>query len=112
MLGCVYFRYETHSLKVCKEIYIDDQDEINRRLKVSVTDHRVEVEAPSNNSFTRTKREQSQSKMKKSTAPDPEDLHNHIMDWDSARIVCTESVWVMGGIRGAITSWQTHGNMN
>ena len=61
--------------------------------------------------YTRGARKKSQSEISKSAITDHAKQHNHIINWDSAKIVAKEADWRLRGIKEAIVIRQED-NMN
>mgnify|MGYP001545966652 CR=1 FL=1 len=96
--------------KNCSGKYIG---ETKRKLNTRVKEHRDEAEkVGSSLPFTRANRKQSQSQQWSSAITDHTVQNNHIMDWDSARIVQKESDWRTRGIIEALWIRKTRTNIN
>ena len=85
----------------CNKKYVG---ETKRLLSQRVKEHRTEVEKlTSTSKFTREARKASISEISKSAITDHVRRENHVIDWDSAKIVCREADWRDRGIKEAIT---------
>ena len=62
--------------------------------------------------FTRKARKHSTKDISKSAVTDHARQLNHMIDWDSAKIVTREADWKMRGIKEAITIRRVKENMN
>ncbi len=67
-----------------------------------IEEHQKEVEALSNNAYTRTKRKASEKEHNKSAITDHSVTNNHVIDWDGVRVVDRESDTTRRRIREAI----------
>ena len=84
----------------CQKKYVG---ETKRKLKVRVKEHRTEAEKVSRGTtYTRERKRQSQSEMWGSALTDHTMKENHMIDWDSAKIVEKERNDQARGIREAI----------
>ena len=84
----------------CKKKYVG---ETKRKLKVRVKEHRDEREKVSQGAvYTRDRKRQSQSEMWGSALTDHAVKENHIIDWESAKIVDKEREFRARGIKEAI----------
>ena len=94
----------------CEKKYIG---ETKRKLSVRVKEHREEVEKIDlGRSFTRGTRKQSVNERHKSAITDHICVSNHVIQWDSARIVKKEGDWRTRGIKEAVTIRKHPENMN
>ena len=84
----------------CEKKYVG---ETKRKLKVRVKEHRTEAEKVSQGSvYTRDRKRQSQSEMWGSALTDHSVKENHLIDWESAKIVDKERENQARGIKEAI----------
>ena len=75
----------TIDCKGCDKKYVG---ETKRKLKVRVKEHRSEAEKVSESTvYTRDRKRQSQSEMWGSALTDHAVKENHVIDWESAKIV-------------------------
>lgn len=93
----------------CNKKYVG---ETKRRLAKRVSEHKTDVETITKGvKFTRETRKQSTTEVNKSAITDHVRQNNHIINWDSAKIVQREANWTIRGIKEAITIRQ-HETMN
>ena len=96
--------------KNCDRCYIG---ETKRKLAVRVKEHREEVEKQDKGRcFTREARKQSVGERSKSAIADHVCQENHVIDWDSAKVVQREGDWLVRGIKEAINIRKNPRNMN
>ena len=94
----------------CGKCYIG---ETKRKLDVRVKEHREEVEKlDKGRSFTRDSKKQAQRERSKSAIVDHVTQANHVIDWDSAKLVQREGDWLVRGIKEAINIRRNPRNMN
>ena len=87
--------------------------ETKRVLTSRVKEHREEVEKLSLGvPFTRGNRRQSEKERSRSAITDHVLQSNHIMDWDSAKIVQREENWFVRGVKESIWIRKTPDNIN
>jgi hypothetical protein len=85
----------------CEQVYIG---ETKRALAIRVKEHRDDVEKISRDThFTRGQRQSTSELRNKSAITDHVVKENHVINWDSARIVSKESDEFARGIKEAIT---------
>ena len=90
----------TIDCKNCEKKYVG---ETKRMLKTRVKEHREEVEkVDKGRSYTRETRKQSETDRWKSAITDHVCQNNHVIDWESARLVEREGDWKTRGIKEAI----------
>ena len=90
----------TIDCKGCDKKYIG---ETKRKLKVRVKEHRSEAEKVSETTvYTRDRKRQSQSEMWGSALTDHAVKENHVIDWESVKIVEKEREDLARGIKEAI----------
>ena len=96
--------------KSCDQKYIG---ETKRLLKTRVKEHREEVERlDTGRIFTRGASQEVKDTLHKSAITDHVMQLNHVMDWDSAKLVEKEADWTVRGIKEAINIRKTPSNMN
>ena len=96
--------------KNCDRCYIG---ETKRKLGVRLKEHREEVEKlDKGRSFTRDSKKQAHRERSKSAIADHVTQDNHVIDWDSAKLVQREGDWLVRGIKEAITIRKNPRNMN
>ena len=94
----------------CEKKYIG---ETKRKLCVRVKEHREDVEKiDTGRSFTRDARKQSETERHKSAITDHVCTSNHVIKWDSAKVVQKEADWKARGIKEAVTIRKHPENMN
>ena len=94
----------------CERVYIG---ETKRTLATRIKEHRDETEKISRNvHFTRGQRESTSDVRSKSAVTDHVIKENHVINWESAKIVKKESDWFARGVKEAITICQHKKNMN
>ena len=77
--------------------------ETKRKLAVRVKEHRADVDnTVKHRDFTQEKRKQSATEKNKSAIMDYVCPTNHLIDWDSARMVERENNWTDKGIKETI----------
>ena len=87
--------------------------ETTRKVKVEVKDHKADVDnTVRDRVFTQEKRKQSEMERNKSAITDHVCQTNHLIDWDSARMVERESDWTDRGIKEAIVIRKHPQNFN
>ena len=90
----------TIDCKGCDKKYVG---ETKRKLKVRVKEYRSEAEKVSKSTvYTRDRKRQSQSEMWGSALTDHAAKENHVIDWESAKIVEKEREDLARGIKQAI----------
>ena len=99
----------TIDCKNCPKKYVG---ETKRLLEQRVKEHKKEVDVLADTQkFTRETRKTSITEFSKSAITDHARQLNHVIDWDSAKIVAREADWKIRGIKEAITIRRTI-NMN
>ena len=84
----------------CPKKYVG---ETKRKLKVRVKEHRTEAEKVTNGTrYTRDRKRQSQTEMWGSAITDHTMKENHVIDWDSAKIVERERDDQARGVKDAV----------
>ena len=84
----------------CPKKYVG---ETKRKLKVRVKEHRTETEKVNNGTrYTRDRRRQSETEMWGSAITDHAMKENHVIDWDSAKIVERERDDQARGVKEAV----------
>ena len=74
--------------KNCKQSYIG---EAVRKMETRIQEHRMEYEKAKESKYTRSMRKMSESELSKSAITDHAKQYNHVIDWEGAKIVDTES---------------------
>ena len=95
--GCIY---EVPCAN-CNESYVG---ETGRRLETRLNEHKKETEKveKSKRNFTRQTRKQSESEQSKSAIADHAVQHNHVINWQDAKILAKECVADVRHIKEAI----------
>ena len=87
------------SCKQCPKTYVG---ETGRKLSVRLKEHREDVEKASQAIYTRSQRKASETTFHKSALSDHATQSNHLIDWDSTKVVGRESNRQRRWIREAI----------
>ena len=88
----------------CQNCELKYVGETKRKLKVRVKEHKEEVEKTmSEKKYTRASRKQSETDRWKSAITDHACQLNHVINWDSAKLIQRESDWFARGVREAIS---------
>ena len=85
--------------KTCKKKYIG---ETGRQFHQRLHEHRSEVEKEDTTRYTRVKKKKSEEEMKKSAITDHAQPDNHVIDWEEAGPIDSESDKLKREIREAI----------
>ena len=93
----------------CPAVYIG---ETGRKLGTRIEEHKKDCDKLSQRKYTRSQKTESQSTNNKSAITDHAGRHNHIIDWESTRLIARESHDQARRIREAIWIRKTPCNMN
>ena len=85
--------------KNCKKSYVG---ETGRAFGIRLNEHRKEAEQMSSKKFTRATRKDSVEEMHKSATTDHVAQHNHVIDWEGAKVIDKDSNKQTRWIREAI----------
>ncbi|WAR09730.1 hypothetical protein MAR_034806 [Mya arenaria] len=76
--------------KNCDKVYVGES---GRKFEIRLNEHKKDCETNSNKAFTRSTRKQSESTIEKSAITDHQNINNHEIDWEGARVIERESDW-------------------
>ncbi|WAR09544.1 hypothetical protein MAR_034620 [Mya arenaria] len=85
--------------KNCDKVYVGES---GRKFGIRLNEHKKDCETNSNKAFTRATRKQSESTIEKSAITDHQNINNHEIDWEGARVIERESDWGVRKTKEAI----------
>ncbi|XP_052809154.1 uncharacterized protein LOC128237605 [Mya arenaria] len=85
--------------KNCDKVYVGES---GRKFGIRLNKHKKDCETNSNKAFTRSTRKQSESTIEKSAITDHQNINNHEIDWEGARVIERESYWRVRKTKEAI----------
>ncbi|XP_052806817.1 uncharacterized protein LOC128236035 [Mya arenaria] len=85
--------------KNCDKVYVGES---GRKFGIRLNEHKKDCETNSNKAFTRSTRKQSESTIEKSAITDHQNINNHEIDWEGARVIERESDWRVRKTKEAI----------
>ena len=85
--------------KNCEKVYMGES---GRKFGTRLGDHRKDCESKAIVTYTRSVRKQSESTYEKSAKTDHQNIENHEIDWEEAKIIEREGEWRTRKIKEAI----------
>ena len=102
MLGCTLIGCCFNQQRPCKQCPRNYIGETGRRLGVRIKEHQDDVKKKVNVRYTRNQRKMSTEDYNKSALTDHTTQQNHVIDWDSTKIVGREDQYLRRQIRESI----------
>ena len=91
--------------KNCEQVYIEES---GRKFGIRLGEHKKDCECNANSAYTRATHKLSEKTMEKSAITDHQNVNNHEIDWEGAKILERENNWRMRKTKEAIrirTEW-------
>ena len=85
--------------KNCEQVYIGES---GRKFGIRLGEHKKDCECNAKSAYTRATRKLLETTMEKSAITDHQNVNNHEIDWEGAKILERESDWRMGKTKEAI----------